>query len=291
MGDPVEAEVPLPAGTFRTLEWAGSTGHSGHAVLLHGLSGVADVWSGTVDALVDGASTGRPRCIAMDQRGHGHSPHTPGRYRIGDHVGDVVALIDRLGAPVRLVGHSMGARVAMVTAARHPDRVSSLVVVDIGPEAWSDDIERTSRLFRSMPERFPDRTAALTFGELYSPTPNGPERFVTERLRAHADGSYTWLASVDGLVETVTAHRRRNYWSDWESLSGPTLLVRGGTSRELRPRVVEQMRRRNPRAEVVEIDGVGHNVPLLAPTRLAEEIGRFWGRLPVRRGVDPTQRQ
>ena len=131
VADPAETGFDLPAGVFRSLEWA-ATGDTGPtALLLHGLSGVADVWCDTVAALGES----RPRCVAVDQRGHGHSPATPGRFRVADHVGDVRALVDRLGAPVHLVGHSMGARVAFVTAARHPELVASVVVVDIGPEA------------------------------------------------------------------------------------------------------------------------------------------------------------
>ncbi|HNH37472.1 MAG TPA: alpha/beta hydrolase, partial [Microthrixaceae bacterium] len=99
------------------------------------------------------------------------------------------------------------------------------------------------------------------------------------------------LASADGLVETVSAHRRRNYWTEWDALAVPTLLVRGGTSGELRPRTLEQMRHRNPRVEVAELDSVGHNVPLLAPQRLAAEIRAFWSRLPLDGGRDADQRQ
>ena len=51
------------------------------------------------------------------------------------------------------------------------------------------------------------------------------------------------------------------------------------------------MRRRNPRVEVAELDGVGHNVPLLAPQRLAVEIRAFWSRLTLDGDLDVDQRQ
>ena len=144
VADPAETGFDLPAGAFRALDWAATGATGPTALLLHGLSGVADVWCDTVGALGES----RPRCVAVDQRGHGHSPATPGRYRVGDHVGDVRTLVGRLGAPVHLVGHSMGARVAFVTAARRPELVASVVVVDIGPEAWVANIDRTTRMFR-----------------------------------------------------------------------------------------------------------------------------------------------
>lgn len=293
----------LRAGRFRGLEWPGfpgvsrppgagsarsdgpgSSGGAPTAVLLHGLSGMADVWHATVMALPDHLDGSRPRCVAIDQRGHGRSPHLPGRYSAADYLQDLVDLVDLLGAPVRLVGHSMGARVAMIGAARHPELFSSVVVVDIGPEAWQRNISATTALLAARPERFSDLEEALSVARFivgergYDPVggDDAARMFVEERLRREKDGAYTWLAPRDALIESVTVQRSRNYWRDWEGISIPTLLVRGGNSDELRPHVVQAMRRRNPAVDFVEIDGVGHNVPLLAPERLAEEVGRFW---------------
>lgn len=262
--------VDLPAGTFRTLEWDGHDGHP--AVLLHGLSGVAEVWGATVDAL--GAD--RPRCIALDQRGHGHSPRTPGAYRATDYLTDVVALIEHIGVPVHLVGHSMGARVTILAAARRPELLLTATVVDIGPEAWAANIARTTRLFGSLPERFADREAALELARASGRGEDWARRFVEWRLRAEADGTYTWLASPDGLVESVTVQRARNHWRDWERIRLPTLLVRGAHSTEVRPHIAQAMRRRNPGVRFVEIPDVGHNIPLGAPGPLGASIRTFW---------------
>lgn len=262
--------VDLPAGRFRTLRWSGDADTT--AVFLHGLSGVAEVWGATVQALGDA----RPRCVALDQRGHGHSPRTPGAYRAADYLGDLAALVHTLDAPVHLVGHSMGARVAILAAARRPELLRSVTVVDIGPEAWAANIATTSKLFASLPERFADRDEALALGRAAGQGEAWAERFLRWRLQEQPDGSYTWLASLDGLVETVTVQRARNYWRDWDRIAVPALLVRGGTSNEVRPRIAEAMRTRNPGVGFVEFDGIGHNIPLLAPERLATELERFW---------------
>lgn len=74
----------------------------------------------------------------------------------------------------------------------------------------------------------------------------------------------------------MTVQRARNYWSDWERIAVPTLLVRGGNSDEMRPHVVDQMRRRNRRVDFVEIEGVGHNIPMLAPQRPGTLIASLW---------------
>ena len=271
---PATRFVELPAGSFRLLEWSAASAATGEAsaVFLHGLSGVAEVWTDTVVAL--GAN--RPRCIALDQRGHGHSPRTPGTYAATDYLGDLMALIAQLDGPVHLVGHSMGARVAILAAARHPEAFTSATIVDIGPEAWAANIAATSRIFDSLPEVFAHREAALALGRAGRGGEQWAQRFVDWRLAEQPDGTYTWLASKDGLIETVTTQRARNYWHDWERVATRALLVRGGTSNELRQHIVDAMRRRNPSVGFVEIPDVGHNVPLLAPDQLAAELTQFW---------------
>lgn len=262
--------VALPAGLFRLLEWPGR--NDATVVFLHGLSGVAEVWDETVAAL----DPDRPRCIALDQRGHGHSPRTPGHYAATDYLGDLVSLVEQLDGPIHLVGHSMGARVAILAAARHPEAFASIVIVDIGPEAWKANITETSRLFASMPQRFDDRDAALSLIGLSKRGDEWANRFVDSRLRVLPDGSYSWLAAPETLIETVTTQRARNYWTDWDRISSPALLIRGGTSKELRPRIVAAMRRRNPSVKFTEIPDVGHNIPMDAPTDLAEALRTFW---------------
>ena len=283
--EPVPRSVDLPAGAFRVLTWPAldaddtptDDGWAGTAVLLHGLSGVAEVWHETVAAL----GAGRPRCIALDQRGHGRSPHTPGRYAADDYLGDLLALLDRLdliGGPLHLVGHSMGARVAMAAGARHPERFATVTIVDIGPDAWEENIAETVRLLGARPERFADRTEALAVaGLIVDRLGTGTaDAYVDDRLAEQPDGSYRWLSPAEALVESVTVQRRRDHWADWEALRPPVRLVLGGATTEVRPEVAEEMRRRNPRVRVHVLDGIGHNVPMLAPGALAAELRACW---------------
>lgn len=73
------------------------------------------------------------RIIAPDLRGRGASNGLPGPWPMQRHADDVIAILDELGiASAPLVGHSMGAMVANVTAHRHPDRVSDVLLVDGG---------------------------------------------------------------------------------------------------------------------------------------------------------------
>lgn len=268
---PIEDEIDLPAGSFRTLTWPGD---GTPAVFLHGLSGIADVWHQTVTAL--GAD--RPHCLAIDQRGHGASPHTPGAYTSIDYLGDLLALVERIGAPVHLVGHSMGARIAIVAGARHPELFETVTIVDIGPEVWAANIESTTRMLAARPERFADRTEALAVAGLIVDRLGigNADGYVRERMLEQADGSYRWRSPAEALIESVTMQRSRNHWRDWDRLGAPALFVRGGTTNEVRPHIAAEMRRRNPAVRHHELPGIGHNVPLLAPAELAALLRDFW---------------
>jgi pimeloyl-ACP methyl ester carboxylesterase len=97
-------------------------------VLQHGLLCDAESWkqAGFVDALTD-----KFRVACIDSLGHGQSdkPSDPALYGQQQRSGDIIAVIDDLGAErAHLVGHSMGGWLAVGVAKHHPKRLSSLVV-------------------------------------------------------------------------------------------------------------------------------------------------------------------
>src|SRR5437762_8640762 len=136
MTDATARNLALPAGEFRVLKWPGI---EPPVVFLHGLTGVAEVWGPTVAALEP-----RRHCFAFDQRGHGHSPKPATGYGVAAFVADLLDGLHALGLDrPHLVGHSMGARVAFVAAARHPASFRSVAIVDIGPEQWRTNLQST----------------------------------------------------------------------------------------------------------------------------------------------------
>ena len=268
MPDATEFTIELSAGPFRLLRW---DGEGVPALLLHGLTGLAEVWTPAAQALAGGRGL-----MAMDQRGHGDSPAPADGYDIERFVDDLAEAVKALGFErPHLVGHSMGARVAMVAAARRPELFRSVAVVDIGPEAWEENWRETVAGIERMPESF-TREESLTFFTRNRPTPSERLALYLVRLREGADGRLSWRGSPEAWKTTVVSHRSRDFWADWEALSLPALLIRGGSSNELRPEVATEMRTRNPGVAYLELPGIGHNVPLLAPEQLAEALAAFW---------------
>ena len=104
----------------------------------------------------------RHRVIAIDLRGHGDSDWSPKGEQREDYVSDLHALVTQLKlGPVTLIGCSIGGRVVQVYAGMYPDRVSKLIVLDVGParpesttRTLSDRIEREQQGWASEDELF-----------------------------------------------------------------------------------------------------------------------------------------
>ncbi len=112
-----------------TVHWADTPGEAPARVFVHGLGGdSATTWSGLAPRL---EPTGR-RSLLVDLLGHGRSD-APGEfgYTLAEHADTVADVVDSaVGEGVDVVGHSMGGAVAIVLAARRPDLVRSLLLVE-----------------------------------------------------------------------------------------------------------------------------------------------------------------
>lgn len=135
-------------------------------VALHGLTGNHRCWSYVVDELP------QARVLAPDLRGRGGSCALRGPCGMTAHADDVLRVLDAQHVDrAALLGHSMGGFVALVTADRHPDRVTSLTLVDGGlpmtrkvprdPAAVSREVAST--IMARLDLVFPTRASAIQF--------------------------------------------------------------------------------------------------------------------------------
>lgn len=122
-------DVPVSGGDLRVGVWVPGPGAVEAPVVLavHGITSSHLTWPLLAAALPE------VTLVAPDLRGRGWSNGLPGPYGMPAHAEDLVAVLDALGVDqVVAVGHSMGGFASLVLADRHPDRVSSLVLVDGG---------------------------------------------------------------------------------------------------------------------------------------------------------------
>jgi pimeloyl-ACP methyl ester carboxylesterase len=99
----------------------------------HGITANALSWQPVAAELARRPAAGPVRFLAPDLRGRAGSRDVQEPWGLGAHVDDLLAVADAFGAErVVLLGHSMGAFIAALAAARHPDRVRAAVLVDGG---------------------------------------------------------------------------------------------------------------------------------------------------------------
>lgn len=139
-------------------------------LLMHGILGCAETWDWMVPRVVD-----RFRVLRLDFRGHGDSDRAPGHYHFGAYVSDAIAVCEQLaGAPVAVVGHSLGGATAAGLAQSRPDLVRGAVLEDApfaNPEL-SDVVDESNSLldaFRLMRETIPQAQAAGFTAEMLAP--------------------------------------------------------------------------------------------------------------------------
>ena len=112
-------------------------------VLLHGFPERSSMWRSVAPLLHEAGL----RTVALDQRGNspGARPRRRRDYRMSRLAGDAAAMIERVGAPVHLVGHDWGAAVGWAVALRRPDLVRSWTAISVPHPAAFGRALKTSR--------------------------------------------------------------------------------------------------------------------------------------------------
>jgi pimeloyl-ACP methyl ester carboxylesterase len=252
--------IVLHGQRFHYTEWGDPTAPP--VLFLHGITGHARTWDDEARLLA-----GRFRVLALDQRGHGDSDPAPdGDYSDAALLGDVAAFVDALDLRrLTLVGLSMGGRVAINYAGRHPGRIERLVVVDIGPEIAPAGRARVGVLMAGAPEGFAtvDEVVAYMRANNLLYTQAMLRHRAQHAVRALPEGGLTW--KYDRALRDAIRHGRMrvpaDLWPQWRAISCPTLLIRGAESDILTSETAKRMVDELGCARLVVVPGAGHTVP------------------------------
>jgi len=240
-------------------------------MLLHGGSAHAHWWDFVVPHLGP-----KLRAFAIDLRGHGDSEWSPdGAYRVGDYAGDVGSLIESLGLErPALVGHSLGAFVALRFAVDHPRALGALVAVD-GRASFSPGGSRYMRLlgmlnaarYRSLEE------AVSKFRPLPVETIATPEVLAHVARHGFRNDDGVWVNKFDRA--SLGGHQPFDLEDRLHEIESPVLFVRGEHSKVLSAATAARLANGCRNGRFVTIRGCHHHVLIDRPDLLGAEIRAF----------------
>ena len=258
-------------------------------VFVHGLFGQGKNWTTIARGLADAH-----RVTLVDLPNHGHSPWTD-RVHYLDMVEMLAVELEHLGEPVTLVGHSIGGKVAMQLALRHPELLRALVVVDIAPVEYpvqggrTDDSDEEASPFAA----YIDAMQALDLDSLTTRSDADdalrdavPSRMVRSFLLQSlvreglgADGGWRWRLNLELLERDLGELRGFPEPPPGATYDGPVLWIAGANSTYILPEDRPAMDALFPATRLVRIKDAGHWVHSEQPEVFLRTLRLFLERV------------
>ena len=278
----------------RMAYWQWGDPQAQHVVLcVHGLSRQGRDFDVLAQALC--ARSPQPlRVVCPDVAGRGRSDGLadPMAYQLPTYAGDMLALVAQLQAqsPVAQldwVGTSMGGLIGLLLAGQTALQqttptwvpITRLVLNDVGPVVAWRFIERL-RTYIGQTGQFDTIQAGADHLRRISPGfgPHTDAQWLalsTPMFKPLPQGGWTLhydpaLAEpVHALTPEAAQHGEALLWQLYDQIQATTLLLRGAESDLLTPEVAQAMQQRGPRAQRLDLPGVGHAPTLVAEDQLA----------------------
>lgn len=234
-------------------------GQGPKVVLLHGVGLRAEAWGAQIKALSE-----RFEVIAPDMAGHGESAPLAGEISLGRYS-DLVAEVIEESALV--VGHSMGAMIALDLAARYPQKVRGVV-------ALNAIFERSPEAARAVRER----AAGLSETGVGDPTPT-LWRWFDDLQSPEALACRDWLLCADPkgykAAYSVFAHCDGPSRNALAALDMPALFMTGGLEPNSTPAMSHAMAALAPKGRAMIVDGAAHMMPMTHSADVTQAILGF----------------
>ncbi|MCY1641008.1 alpha/beta fold hydrolase [Methylorubrum sp. SL192] len=262
------------AGRRTAVASAGTATGATPILFIHGVGLDHTVWRPQIAAFA-----GQRPVHAYDMMGHGASDRPKGRPELADYAAQLFGVLDALGIErAHLVGHSMGAMVALEAALSHPARVSSVTALNA---VYRRNAEQAQAVLR--------RVEALEAGEASPGIETALARWfgspVPPHLADEAERMRALLERADeqgyALAYRVFATADAAYAERLPTLSVPALFMTGQHDPNSTPEMTRAMVAAVPGARGLVLSGERHMMPLVGAARVNAEIARFITGLEV----------
>jgi pimeloyl-ACP methyl ester carboxylesterase len=225
---------------------------------------------------------------ALDRRGHGHSDPYPADHDIEREYEDVAAMVADVGAPVALLGHSGGARVAL-HAARRADQVRRLVLYE-PPRFDSITPAIRARLHASLEAGDLDDILATFLVDVVAADMNpGLLPDARPQVLAGMHQSPIWAAAMRNVqsmpAEADSYATYRFEPSEFRDFSTPTVLLLGSSSSPVMQGFVEDLHAALPISRIMSLEGQAHGAMQEAPELFVRTVRAAldWASVQIRR--------
>ncbi len=223
------------------------------------------------------------RVVFYDQRGNGRSsPLAPGQScTVADQIDDLDAVRARVGAEkIDLLGHSWGGFLVMAYAARHPEHIAHLMIVDSAAPKWQDTVFLFKDIYPETVEREDRMAFAVELGDPKAVKADLGEYmsmlFYSAEKRAaflaHVD-DYHYAQAVNRALDTDA--RRFDLNPELPKFSFPTLVVTGRYDFNVAPSVAWKIHKAIPGSRFVVFEKSGHIPYLEERDEFVRVIGDF----------------
>jgi len=246
---------------------------------IHGLTANCRCWD-----LIASSLAPQHKIMAMDLRGRGISDSPPSGYSVENHCRDILALMDdqNLERPV-LMGHSLGAFISLVFAAKHPRRVDRLILVDGGGKLSDAQMAKVfagikpslDRLGKVFPD-FESYLALLKQAPFLQPWNSFFETYFRYEVE-DVEGGVRSRVHPKHIEEEAGNLRKMDSSQFYKKVMTPTLILRAtkGMLAEddlvLPADVAEGMVREIPNARKVDLEGTHHYSILFQPNKMRDQ--------------------
>jgi esterase len=244
-------------------------------IILHGLYGSSDNWVTIAKRLSENFTVYLP-----DQRNHGQSPHS----EIHDYGSMSMDLLD-LTREIKinkffLAGHSMGGKVAINFAMKWPEKINSLIVIDISPFLASRRegkfYDEHRHILESVLSIDLSKIASRTEAEISLASRIESERtrsFIMKNLQRRGENKFGWKMNVtslsDNLGNIFDGLPRPD--KETESVTGfPVTFIKGEDSEYLPMAELSAIKKLFPAAEMITVKNAGHWVHAEKPEAIID---------------------